>query len=120
MGDLDFVQISALPVSGIIFYFAYKLIWPKLIASTDGAVTDNRVTNGLIAQLVAERDRAVARADAAEARADETFRELADVNAQLKVMQYQLDSLQRSNLYLKKRLNELIGGDSDEEHDGQV
>lgn len=111
--DINFTELWGLPAGGAIVYLLVKVVWPRITTATDATLSDARAASHLMAQLQSERDRAVARADAADERANTLFSELHGVKAQLQIMTAQLAALQESNLFLKRRLNELIGGGDD-------
>jgi len=90
---MDFDNIGswgAGTVGAIIFAAAVKFIWPLLSSNLNSVLAAAKTSDELMKQIVAERDRAVARADAADKRAETMSNELYSLKNSVDLLTFQL------------------------------
>lgn len=109
MPDVNALPIWAWPTGVGVFFIAVKYLWPLMKQSLDTQLTHGRTESGLLRQVIAERDKALAEKQHAEDRADELFERLADVQSRLTIMSYQLEAAQKQISELSAKLDHLQG-----------
>lgn len=110
---MDFDNIGSLAtgsVGAIIFYIAYKLLWPLLSSNLSSALSAAKTSDELMKQIVAERDRAVARADAADKRAEDLSTQLYSLKNSVDLLTYQLKVANEKIEALTAEVRQLEGG----------
>ena len=110
MPEMDAIPAWVYVIGAPVGFFAFRFLWPLMKQSVDTQVAQGRAESGLLAQVMLERDKALARADAAEKRADDLFKELADVKAQITVMSYQLEVANGKIEALTTQISAMAGG----------
>lgn len=101
---IDIKEILALPVGGIGLFIAIKYLLPLLKATVTGATQRTMADNQNYLNLASERDRAVARAEAAEERADKLFADFQQLQAEMRVLTYQMQMANERINNLRARL----------------
>lgn len=110
---MDFDNLGSWATGGvgaIIFAAAVKFIWPLLNSNLSSALTAARTSAELMQQIVAERDRAVARADAADKRAETMSTELHTLKNSVDLLTYQLKVANEKIEALTAEVRQLEGG----------
>jgi len=112
MEELSTVPIWAWPAGGFVGFLAMRVLWPLLKLSLNTQLTHGRTESGLLNQVLAERDKALARAEAAEGRADKYFMELAEMRTQVRLLELQLKIATEKIDAMTEKFNAAMGGQS--------
>lgn len=121
---MDFDDLSTWgtgTIGAIILAAAVKFVWPLLNSNLSSALAAARASDELMKQIVAERDRAVARADverdravaradAAEKRAEEMSSELHSLKRSVDLLNFQLKMANDKIEALTAKVGQLEGG----------
>lgn len=111
---IDIKEIMALPVGGIGLFFALRYLIPWLKATMNGATQRTIADTQTYLNLEKERDRAVARAEAAEERADKLFADFQQLQAEMRVLTYQMQMANDRINNMRARLTALNAPTGDE------
>lgn len=94
---------------GVLFYMAYRYFWPSIRDSLLGQASQWRSENRYIEQLETALNRSLAERDKAIQEKNEIYQRFAQLEAQMKIMEFKLDQAYREVEKLTSEIQKLMG-----------
>lgn len=101
---------------GILFYLAYKYLWPSVRDSLAGQASQWRSENRYILQLEAALSKALEERDEAVEEKNQLYQRFANMEAKMQIMEFKLDQAYKEVENLTAEIQKLTRGLNETNH----